>query len=113
MDEQYFQGDLMFKKVHVNPSVLQNVTDQKYKIVLAVGEKTGHAHVVEADQHIRQGLFGGAQVIVVGKNGATILHQGNDAPEERHNPLVLPEGVYEVTQQRRWVHEERPKAVID
>jgi hypothetical protein len=106
------QGDLLLVPVDEVPSVLGAV--RSGRLVLAEGEATGHAHVVEDERASLHSLF---------VNGAW---HGNDTwflsveegepvllVHEEHDALSVPPGVYEVRRQREYLPRQVPRWVSD
>jgi hypothetical protein len=63
------------------------------EIVLALGERTGHAHVVRG--RARSASTTTARYLLV-DGPATLVH-------DEHDPIALAPGAYEVRRQREWV----------
>ena len=86
MERQIVQGDVILRRV---ASVPRGATEQQGEIVLALGETTGHTHVVERIPGIRSYIQDGRMYIDVpeGKT-ATVRHQ-------EHGAITLPAGVWE------------------
>lgn len=125
---KFCQGDLMF--VLLNTSRAEKgmnfftrdfgpddeVIDGKF--VVERGERTGHAHVMNAEDINLGELFGG-DVIVVNKPTVVTHEQleGKTSPLDKlHEPLLLEKGVYQVLRQRQMtypVQESTPRAKFD
>ena len=94
----YRQGDVLIVATIDRPKGAK-LPRQNGKIVLAEGEATGHAHVIEAEG---ADLYGEAlesrflEVLVEG--GVDLIHQ-------EHATITIPEGVYRVVRQREWTPE--------
>lgn len=95
----YRQGDVLLVPVDEIPAGLKQVPLERRRIVLAHGEVTGHAHVVEgeaqfmaADLEEMEGRF--LQV----EEEATLVH-------DEHDSITLPPGKYEVRRQREYAPE--------
>ncbi|MGW6062758.1 hypothetical protein [Streptomyces sp. NPDC055189] len=98
----YRQGDVLIVPVAESalpPHVAdgpQEPRDARGRLVLALGEVTGHAHaVVGPGQLIREsGLF-----------GPMLLHlpEGGRVVHEEHAAIPLPKGWYRVVRQREYV----------
>lgn len=96
----YRQGDVLIRRVEEIPGGLERVPRENGRVVLAHGEVTGHAHVVEgeveflaADLEEMEGVF--LRVLAE----ASVVH-------EEHATLVLPPADYEVVYQREYAPEE-------
>lgn len=83
------QGDLLFVRVD---SIPEHREGRRVSPILALGESTGHAHVVE-DGTVRSVEYEGLFVESTGK--ARVVH-----PE--HETVELPEGTYRVIRQRQF-----------
>lgn len=89
---QYRQGDLLIQKIDELPPRVKLRPNN----VVAYGEQTGHAHIAEGlevdvyDEPISDIVW-----IVAGEE-VRVEH-------DEHDTLVLPQGTYEVTPQRRFV----------
>jgi len=79
------QGDVILRKIETLPTGGKSVS--KGRCVLAEGEHTGHAHVVEDD---------GAELIQIGEKMILRLGKSATVVHEEHNPIVLDSGVWEV-----------------
>ncbi len=119
---KYQQGDVLLTQVsnsfiHKDKynHTKQYTTESDGKIVLALGEATGHHHRFE-----KSNLAPGVSVLgysrqwsrmpstIEIKNGSATLYH------EEHNPLTIPKGVYEVTQIREMDHiSGRTRTVVD
>lgn len=114
---KFQQGDVLLTKIKnikiSNPK--RYTTENDGKIVLALGEATGHHHRFEQSKFIPGVSVLGyghkwsqmPTAIVVKGQSATMYH-------EEHNPLTIPEGTYSVTQIREMDHiSGRTRTVID
>jgi len=92
------QGDVLIRRIEAIPDRARKVHARR--MVLAAGEATGHAHVLE-----RPGADGAtAELLRLGDRLlARIL--GGDARviHEEHAAVVLPPGEYEIVRQREYV----------
>jgi hypothetical protein len=101
------QGDLLLVPVANLPEQARLL--RRGRLVLAEGEATGHAHVVEDE---RASLYGfgwvgaGVYLSVVGDGPVSLVH-------EEHDPLLVSPGVYEVRRQREYAPRERFRRVSD
>lgn len=89
----YRQGDVPLVPIAAIPESFERVVLDGPKIVLALGEATGHHHRVEFsfdapdNPRLYRDVQTGAQILEVGGGGATLLH-------EEHDPIALPAGRY-------------------
>ena len=101
------QGDLLLVPVANLPEQARLL--QRGRLVLAEGEATGHAHVVEDERAFLHGFGwagGGVFLSVVGDGPVSLVH-------EEHDPLLLLPGVYEVRRQREYAPRQRFRRVSD
>ncbi|MCS7135302.1 MAG: hypothetical protein NZ893_02590, partial [Candidatus Aenigmarchaeota archaeon] len=79
------QGDVYFVKIEELPSGAEDVTPRTERYVLARGEATGHAHVIEDTENVR----------IYEKDGTLYLKV--DSPisvvHEEHKPITLEPGI--------------------
>lgn len=95
------QGDVLIRQVTKIPAGFNPVkTDDR--VVLALGEATGHAHAFHDSRvvYFREdgagaGLIGRAFIAVGAGEPAALLH-------EEHSPVMVPPGKYEVVRQREY-----------
>lgn len=94
----YRQGDVLLVPVAKIPAKLTPVERQGGRLILALGEATGHAHaVLDAECELVRGPV--TRFLSVGEAGATLSH-------EEHAPIKLPAGAYRVVLQREYSPEE-------
>lgn len=96
------QGDVLFRQVEAVPEGAFKM-GRSGPVVLARGEVTGHAHVVE-DAGATLYAHDGARYLAVERE-ATVTH-------EEHSPVTLGPGVWEVRRQREY-EETRNVRVVD
>ncbi|GLF98457.1 hypothetical protein [Streptomyces yaizuensis] len=97
----YRQGDILITPVaaeSVPPHLVEAPSeprDGRGRLVLALGEVTGHAHAVVGP---------GRLVPEAGALGPRLLHlaEGGRVVHEEHAPIVLPKGWYRVLRQREY-----------
>jgi hypothetical protein len=91
------QGDVLIRSVDVLPKGLKAVPrDGRGRLVLAEGEATGHAHVVEGEA-----LFLAADLADL--EGRFLQVEAESAVvHEEHGTLTLSPGIYEVRRQREY-----------
>lgn len=107
------QGDVLLVPVEEVPAgAAEAGRDEASRIVLAVGEKSGHAHAIrnpevtafkmetaESDASNRALV----DFILVGGSGAKLAHEYIDMRKADHDPIELEPGAYRVVQQRNYV----------
>jgi hypothetical protein len=100
--EHVRQGDTLLRKVSDIPVVAQEMKrDVHGRIVLAEGERTGHAHTFR-DKGICSFTTldnNDVEFLLVGGSGATLNHELVSGAKAEHNPIGVPEGKYEAAQQ--------------
>ena len=90
------QGDLLLVPVDALPEHTRNRTDGR-RIVLAEGEATGHAHVIDDVRvELRDSGWGGRRFIVVEEDATVSLEH------DEHDTLTVSSGIYEVRIQREY-----------
>jgi len=106
----YRQGDILIVPTpRVRKLGAPVPRDERGRIVLALGEATGHAHAIAAPG---AGLFASMdaaspdRILRVDKGGATLSH-------EEHAAIDLPAGDYIVRRQREYAPGEIPRTVAD
>ena len=90
----YRQGDVLLIPVKKVPTGADTLARENGRIVLALGEATGHAHAVDTL---------GAELLTdhrdrylsVPSSGASLVH-------EEHGMIALPEGTYRIVLQREY-----------
>ena len=94
----YRQGDVLLVKRDVAIfSDTRPVPRVKGRVILALGEATGHAHAIDSP----------LAELFEERDGTLLLHVAGscDLKHEEHDPIQLDEGVYEVRRQREYVPE--------
>lgn len=89
----YRQGDVLIERVVAVPRDAQVQLKGK-RIILALGEATGHHHALEVDDPADWWKRGDEQFITISK-AARITHQ-------EHAKVELPAGSYRITRQREY-----------
>jgi hypothetical protein len=106
MIRQFRQGDVLLCAVDEIPVTATSVLSGGERVIVALGELTGHAHAFAA-QEAR--LFvdepNGRSFVAVPKGGAALVH-------EEHDPIHIPPGAYEVKRQREYTPA-RPRYIAD
>jgi hypothetical protein len=92
------QGDVLLIPVGRIPERCWPVSREGGRLVLAEGEATGHAHVIDDPRAVewRVSRWGGSRLVVVGDGGPVLLEHAE------HDALQVPAGVYEVRVQREY-----------
>jgi hypothetical protein len=105
--KQYRQGDILLVQMDKLPDIAQDQWAKENKLVgpritLALGEATGHAHVLEAEDAV---MYRG-EYLEIGVGGGTIVH-------EEHKAVQLDPGTYRLIHQREYEGPERERQVLD
>jgi hypothetical protein len=97
----YRQGDVLIERVAALPEKLEPVPRDRGRLVLAYGEVTGHAHVVEgpAELFVESDLKELEDRFLRVETEAAVVH-------EEHGTVTLPPGDYAVRRQREYAPEE-------
>ncbi len=93
---QYRQGDVLLIEVDRIPNAAKEHI-KKDRIVLAYGERTGHAHALST--RTATAYSDGDDLFIDTQNGTILVH-------EEHTPLLILAGQYRVIQQKEYVHKE-------
>ena len=80
------QGDVLGRKLNEMPTGEQKILSRK-RLVLAEGEHTGHAHVIEDDE---------AELIQIGERMLLKLTKAATVKHEEHGPITLSPGIWEI-----------------
>lgn len=94
--KQVRQGDVLIQPVSKLPDGIKSITPQDNKIVLAEGEVTGHAHVMEA-KHVEEFVTGDSRFVNV-HNKTPLKHQ-------EHGDIAVEKGVGKIIRQREYAPE--------
>lgn len=115
MDGLIRQGDILFKPIpRTTPATskwdlmtldAQTVKRQGGDVIVAAGEATGHHHRI-ATKKVVMYRDGTRTYLKVPKGGANLTH-------EEHEKLFIPEGWYEIENQREYVPQAAPVRVYD
>ena len=93
---QYRQGDVLLCAVERIPSDVKPVPRAGDRVVVAEGELSGHAHVFAADRvSVLREKASLRSFLLIGEGGAPLRH-------EEHDPILVPEGQYELRLQREY-----------
>jgi len=112
------QGDVLLVPVEAVPVGAKPADrDEASRIVLAVGEKSGHAHAIR-NPDVTSFKFETAEgdvanralvdYILVGGSGAKLAHEYIDMRKADHDPIELEPGAYRVVQQRNFTGQPKP-----
>jgi hypothetical protein len=96
MAAQYRQGDVLLCAIDAIPSGARPVPNDGDRVVVALGELTGHAHAfAAAEARMLRDKGSQRSFLVIGEKGARLCH-------EEHDPILVPEGNYELRRQREY-----------
>lgn len=93
------QGDVLLVKVTKRPAGLKS---HRGRLVLATGEATGHAHVIDDPAATLWGDELTARFLEVIGDVVDLVHTSE--PKD-HETLSVPPGLYRVLRQREWTPE--------
>lgn len=96
----YRQGDILFKKVPTLPSQLKEKQDK----VVAEGEVTGHAHILD-NGALYESLNSDSILFIKSDQKTRIVH-------DEHLPIKLEPGNYEVIRQREYLGPGLQKRIV-
>jgi hypothetical protein len=96
MPRQYRQGDVLLCAIDAIPSSAKPVPSEDDRVVVALGELTGHAHAFAAcNAQMLRDKGSQRYFLVIGEKGARRCH-------EEHDPILVPAGNYELRRQREY-----------
>lgn len=114
----YRQGDVLVRRVDAIPEHAKKV-DRKpgERLVLAYGERTGHAHALRSDNvtafraetaedRALAGLPAVDYILVGGSETVALNHEYEDGRRAEHIPVQLPPGVYQIAAQVEYTPQE-------
>ena len=105
----YRQGDVLLVPCDTIPTGTHEEASENGRVVLARGERTGHAHTMTAERvsYFREdGSGNGGFIRVTGPGPVALTH-------EEHAPLSIAPGDYRIIQQREYQPQETPRLVND
>ena len=108
----FAQGDVLLVPASIPTEAVQSAPG---RITLALGEASGHAHVLDDPEVQHYTMKDAANDVraflrVVGLGGTEVKHVHGDALTGEHNTVSLPPGDYEVITQTVWAGEVRRAA---
>lgn len=93
MSKQVRQGDVLLNPIDFSPVVFQKLDRVKGKLILALGEATGHAHAIN-DENAEMFRTGERTFLRVTEKPAELVH-------EEHGTVTVEPGDYEIIMQRQ------------
>jgi len=110
------QGDVFLRRIDALPEDLaDHPRDKIGRIVLAYGERSGHAHAIRDPHVVGLRLAGSEEVdfIEVGGSGAVLNHEYESGVMAEHHPIALEPGLYQVVRQREYVAPDIERRAVD
>jgi len=100
----YRQGDVLLVPVKVDLSEATPIErDKKNRVVLALGETTGHAHVFKT-ANVLFYMLAAKRYIEVQEQAAEFRHETeNGSATLDHSSIMVPPGTYEVKGQEEYI----------
>lgn len=95
------QGDVALSPVQSIPATARS--KRATRVVLALGEVTGHAHVLSAPA--LEELFDRPRNAELERRFVRVLAEGGVLTHEEHGTIAIPPGDYEVIRQREYAPE--------
>jgi hypothetical protein len=118
----YRQGDVMLRLRGRKPVKLVDAPrDEHGRVVLAHGERTGHAHALRGqtvtaffkETPERDMGFSTPDYLVVGGSGASLRHEHVSGAKAEHDAIALAPGAYDVLVPVEHTDEDEPLRVAD
>lgn len=107
--KQYRQGDVFLKEINIDLSSAK--VDEKN--ILAYGEGSGHAHVLDAPKGSLKTIDGKMYVVVKEETNLNHTHLPSGKLAD-HNPIKIDPGTYEVVIQKEYnPYQKAAEKVID
>ena|SRR5437660_2515050 len=106
MTRQYRQGDVLLCAVDEIPSTATPVSSAGDRVIIALGELTGHAHAFAASEARLFRDASGRSFVAIAEDDAALLH-------EEHDPIQVREGRHELRRQREYTPRRRPRYIAD
>jgi hypothetical protein len=103
--KMYRQGDILLREIGGLPPGAKPFQDQEQARILAMGEKTGHMHI----------LTNGTVYAAPGANGQRRIISNSDPSQlihDEHAAIDIPPGIYELIQQRTYEPGETPQTAL-
>ena len=110
----YRQGDVLLVKVAAELHDLEPLPKEPRGLVLAEGETSGHYHALfGSGAKLMRYKADGRAVALVDDGGEVRVIGGGSGGVDRHLPVQLPPGRYEIRIQRSWTSEIANRQVTD
>lgn len=109
------QGDVLLIPLSVTRRELEDAPTDSRGLVLADGESSGHYHAVfgMGAKLCRYKSSPGRVVVIADRGGDVRVVGGGGGGVDRHTPISLAPGRYEVRIQRSWTSEQASRKVED
>jgi hypothetical protein len=103
IDDHVRQGDVLLRKVKSLPGDARELKrDENKALTVAHGERTGHMHRFTEPNVMAFTKLDANEIefiLINGGSGATLKHELENGAKAEHNPILLPDGIYEAGQQ--------------
>jgi hypothetical protein len=96
--KQYRQGDVFIQEIETLPKDVKK-QNSKGKIILALGEATGHHHSIEVTEATESFVDAAGLLFLNLKEDTVLTHQ-------EHAPIEINRGTYKVTIQKEYTPQE-------
>lgn len=96
------QGDVLLRKINKIPATAKQMKRDPYgRVVLALGEKTGHGHTFRDKGVCSFSLTdeNDVEFVQIGGGGATLKHELVSGKKAEHDSIRWPDGNFEQAQQ--------------
>lgn len=119
MATMYRQGDVLLVKVDYVPEIVRHGVEpqHKYRVVLAFGETTGHAHAIYPEVEVIDGEKVAkplpARLWDAGAERFLQVMEKTALRHEEHGAIDLEPGIYKVVQQREYDPILHARSVVD
>lgn len=105
--KQIQQGDVLIQAVESIPSGAKEKKRDQRGFVLAEGEQTGHAHVVDCPEQLIEFYEHEGLLFFKNTQAVTVKH-------EEHKPLTIPPGIWRVDKVREYDYlQKMSRPVVD
>lgn len=114
---QAHQGDVFLRRICRLPASATPVAPVNGRVVLALGETSGHHHSLNGP-HVTlfrdDGGSSGASFYLRVEQPTPLEHlTASNAPTGEHGPMMVPAGLYALPPQQEWTDADEPIRVAD
>jgi hypothetical protein len=116
------QGDVYLRRIGKMPEgVVEVPRDEHGRVVLALGERTGHGHALR-DSHVVGFKFATSEYdlnqglndfLLVGGSTATLAHEHASGAKAEHDPISPRQGEFDVLVPVEHTDEDEPRQIMD